>query len=148
MILPPLLIIFGEGRPPVVCEYNSIFGPKETVSVPYSGNFVRTQAHYSRLYFGASLNALCILAEKKGYYFVGCNRGGVNAFFVRKDVVGDLRPLTCEQGFIKSEVRESLDENGRHSFVGGDQRVKLIEEMQVVDVLSGKKKLIEDLQLS
>ena len=108
------------------------------MSIPYTPDFVRTKAYYSRLCLGASLKALCVLAENKCYYFIGSDGGGENAFFVGKDVIGNLKPLTCEQGFIKSKVRESLDENGRHSFVEGDQHVKLIEEMQVVDVLSGK----------
>jgi hypothetical protein len=49
----------------VVCEYNSAFGSSKNVSVPYAEDFERTKAHYSNLYFGASLGAFCYLAEKK-----------------------------------------------------------------------------------
>jgi hypothetical protein len=70
----------------VICEYNSIFGPKAKVSVPYSPNFDKKKAHYSNLYFGASLSALRHLAEEKGYDFIGTGEAGVNAFFVRKDI--------------------------------------------------------------
>ena len=55
----------------VIMEYNSVFGPERNISVPYQENFVRTKAHSSNLYWGASLGALCNLAEKKGYYFIG-----------------------------------------------------------------------------
>lgn len=37
--------------------------------------------------FGASLNSFTIMMEKKGYYLVCCNIIGVNAFFVRKDLI-------------------------------------------------------------
>ncbi len=132
----------------VVCEYNNLFGSKEAVTIPYSEDFVRTKAHYSRLYLGASLNALCTLAERKGYKFVGCDSFGTNAFFVRNDVAGNLTALTCEAGYVKNKVRESQDRNGRLTFVSGDDRMKLIGDMPVVDVLTGKQKLIRDLDLS
>lgn len=132
----------------VVCEYNHIFGSKEAVSIPYSEDFVRTRAHYSRLYFGASLKAICTLAERKGYTFVGCDSRGTNAFFVRNDVAGNMTGLSCEAGYVKNKVRESLDKNGHLSFVSGDDRVKLIEEMPVVDVITGKQKLVKELLLS
>jgi hypothetical protein len=129
----------------VVCEYNNLFGPKEAVTIPYSPDFVRTRAHYSRLYFGASLKALCTLAEKKGYDFVGCDSFGTNAFFVRKDVAGKVPVVTCEQGYVKNKVRESQDSEGRLTFVSGDDRIKLIQDMPVIDVITGKQKLIKDL---
>ena len=52
-------------------------------------------------YFGASLKALTILGAKKGYELVGCNFGGTNAFFVRRDLLADhfRRPFTAENHF-------------------------------------------------
>lgn len=132
----------------VICEYNALFGPKEAVSIRYSDDFVRTKAHYSRLYFGASLKALCALAERKGYIYVGSNSVGVNAFFVRKDVAGDLRALSAEEGFVTNRVRESIDREGRNTFLSGKERIDLIREMRVVDVLTGEQKQISELTLS
>lgn len=37
--------------------------------------------------FGASLNSFKIMMEKKGYLLVCCNIIGVNAFFIRKDLI-------------------------------------------------------------
>ena len=37
----------------VVVEYNSVFGPDATVTVPYDPAFTRRAAHHSNLYFGA-----------------------------------------------------------------------------------------------
>ena len=39
----------------VICEYNSLYGPQAKVTIPYDRSFVRTKAHYSNLYYGASL---------------------------------------------------------------------------------------------
>jgi hypothetical protein len=75
----------------VIIEYNSHFGADFAITVPYKSDFDRTREHYSHLYFGSSLQALCLLAEKRGYQFVGSNSAGVNAFFVHKEVVAHLR---------------------------------------------------------
>ena len=42
----------------VIVEYNSVFGKDSAITVPYDPQFDRTKAHYSNLYFGASLKAL------------------------------------------------------------------------------------------
>jgi hypothetical protein len=77
----------------VVCEYNAVFGASRAVTVPYELTFQRTRAHPSNLYFGASLGALCLLAGRKGFAFVGANSAGNNAYFVRQDRLGPLRAL-------------------------------------------------------
>jgi len=70
----------------VVIEYNSAFGNK-SITIKYDSNFRRSIKHKTSLYFGASLSALTKLAKEKGYILVGRCSEGVNAFFVRKDVV-------------------------------------------------------------
>ena len=57
----------------LVVEYNSLFGSKRNISIPYTHNFNRTKANNSNLYFGASLGAITYIAKKKGYIFVVCN---------------------------------------------------------------------------
>ena len=49
----------------IVCEYNSLFGQKKSVTVPYKSNFIRSKEHYSNLYYGASINAFIDLMKKK-----------------------------------------------------------------------------------
>jgi hypothetical protein len=120
----------------VICEYNSIFGPERAITVPYSPEFYRRKAHFSELYFGASLAAFCVLAAKKGYEFVGCTSGGVNAFFVRKDVAHQLPKLTARDGYVMSHNRESRDRKGAHTYLGGDDRLKVIKGLPVFDVSS------------
>jgi hypothetical protein len=131
----------------VICEYNSILGNKEAVSVPYDPSFYRNAKHYSNLFFGASLKALCFLAEKKNYHFVGCSLSGANAFFVRKDVSGNIKPVNCNEGYVKSRARESRDKEGNLTYISGDARVKIIGEMDVVDVITGEVKKVNNLEL-
>jgi hypothetical protein len=129
----------------VVCEYNSAFGAHEKVSVPYSPSFVRTKAHYSNLYFGASLAAFCHLADKKGYDFIGTMDAGVNAFFVRKDLSAPfITYATAAENFHPSANRDSKDEKGGHSFLPHHARLPLIKEMPIVDVASGATHFIKD----
>ena len=118
----------------VIVEYNSVFGPRKAVSVPYDPGFRRSQAHASNLFWGCSLRALCVLAEKKGYAFVGCNSNGNNAYFVRRDLAGDLRVKTPEEGYVLSRFRESRDAAGQMTYVGGEKRLALIADMMVMDV--------------
>lgn len=122
----------------VVIEYNSVFGFKKPVSVSYKRNFDRTKAHYSNLYWGASLKAYCVLAKTKGYVFIGTNSAGNNAYFVRKDYSRGFNLFTCENGYTKSKLRDSRGKNGKLTYLGGDDRLKEMKNMFVEDVENGK----------
>jgi hypothetical protein len=118
----------------VVVEYNSVFGHKRAVTVPYEPEFSRTTAHHSNLYAGCSLKALYLLAERKGYAFVGSNSCGNNAYFVRKDKVGNIRRHSVESGYVESRFRESRDPQGKLSYISGEERLNIIGEMTVYDI--------------
>jgi hypothetical protein len=118
----------------VTVEYNSVFGAKHAVTIPYDAAFNRTSAHFSNLYWGTSLKALCLLAEKKGYSFVGCNSAGNNAHFVRKDKVGRIPVKRVEDGFVESRFRESRDKQGNLTYLREKQRLEAIKHMKVFDV--------------
>jgi hypothetical protein len=121
----------------VVCEYNSLFGARRALSIPYAADFSRSRAHHSNLYFGASLPALCRLAAEKGYVFVGSNSAGSNAFFVLREFAGGLRAQTAAQAYVESRARESRDASGALSFASGAERLALIRHLPVVDLESG-----------
>jgi hypothetical protein len=129
----------------VICEYNSLLGNKYALTIPYDPLFVRGRSHFSHLYWGCSLKALCLLAEEKGYYFVGSNSHGHNAFFVRKDKVGSIKCQNVETGYITSKYRESRNEQGQLSFIGGNNRLGLIEDMDIYNLESGEILKIRDL---
>jgi hypothetical protein len=135
-----------EARPSiVVCEYNSVFGNRLAVTVPYRADFQRTAAHFSNLYFGASLPALCRLAEDKGYAFAGSNSAGNNAFFVRRDRLGRLPALNARQGYVESRFRESRDAQGRLTYLAGIERLRTIADLPLVDLADGAERPIREL---
>jgi len=119
----------------VVIEYNARFGPGRALTVPYDPAFVRTTAHYSNIYYGASLAALCLLAKRKGYCFVGCNTAGVNAFFVREDLRPSALPeLTAAEGFVPLKFRESRTAQGALAFLTTEQEADILNQLPLVDV--------------
>ena len=122
-----------------ICEYNAVYGDVHPICTPYDENFNRTIAHSSNLYFGASIVALCFLADKKGYRFVGTNSAGNDAFFVRKDYAnrfldGSLQLVRS----LPSRFRESRDGSGRKTYIGGVERLKQISTLPVVNVKTGE----------
>jgi hypothetical protein len=71
-------------RPKVICiEYNFWYGSDVKCSVPYDKNFIW---EIGSTYSGASLNSLCELAKRKGYYLIALESHCVNAFFIRSDL--------------------------------------------------------------
>ncbi len=119
----------------VVIEYNARFGPERSVTVPYSPDFTREKAHFSGIYYGASLKALCTLGHSKGYSFVGTNAAGNNAFFVKKDLMKlPLKELEVLDGFTKSQFRESRDKKGALQFLSFDDEFNLLYSLDLVDL--------------
>lgn len=129
----------------VVAEYNSTFGPHHAVTIPYDPTFQRSHAHYSNLYWGASLKALCLLAERKGYAFVGSNSAGNNAYFVRVDKLTNIRPLDAGQGYVAARFRESRNLKGELTYLGGSARLQEISNMEVFDIERATVTRIADL---
>lgn len=67
----------------IVLEYNSKYRPPVKWVMQYNPNHSFDESDY----YGASLKSFEILLSKKGYKLVGCNLYGVNAFFVREDLM-------------------------------------------------------------
>ncbi len=81
----------------VVIEYNPTWPPFIRKTVANDANMVWDGSNFS----GASLGALEALGSDKGYCLVGCSLAGVNAFFVREDLVADkfCAPFTAENHY-------------------------------------------------
>ena len=120
----------------VILEYNSVFGCERVISVPYKADFYRTDAHYSNLYWGASLKALVDLSKRKGYKFIGCNSAGNNAYFVKQELEG-FDELTVEEGFVESKYRESRNEKGMLTYLRGSERLEIIKGRTVFNIETG-----------
>ena len=69
----------------VVVEYNSQFLPTESKVVPY---FQYAETDYTN-YYGASLLAFVKLGYSLGYQLVGCDSGGINAYFIRDEIIDE-----------------------------------------------------------
>lgn len=76
----------------VVLEYNANLPADRALTIPYD------PAHRwdGSDFYGASLLALAQLGRSKGYTLVYCTQAGVNAFFVRDDLLGDTRPVDVQ----------------------------------------------------
>ncbi len=123
----------------LILEYNAVFGAERAITVPYDPGFMRTAAHSSNLYYGASLPALNHLAAARGYAFIGCTTAGNNAYFVRRELLNDVvRERTLADGFVMSKMRESRDSKSRLTFLAGSARLQLINGMPVVNVITGE----------
>jgi hypothetical protein len=123
----------------VVVEWNSVFGPNHAISVPYDPAFQRGKAHYSCLFWGASISAFAHLAARKGYALLGSNTVGNNLFFVRKDRLGRLTPLSPADAYVASRFRDSRDVTGKLNFLSDDKRRNEILDIPVIEVVSGEK---------
>jgi hypothetical protein len=118
----------------VICEYNSLFGSTRKVTTAYDPRFVRHRAHFSGLYWGASIAAFNELAAQKGYALVGSNRMGNNLFFVRRDVVGPLKVRSPEEAYVKAQFRISRGRDGEFTFLGFDEAFAAISELPLEDL--------------
>jgi len=100
-------------RPKIlICEYNSIFGNKIGVTVPYQEDFNRNiNKKYSKVYYGASIKALVNLADSKGYLFLGSNSNGNNLFFVDKLYKKKFNKVSFFNGYKKNKFKEIAHEN-------------------------------------
>ncbi len=129
----------------VVIEFNALFGKKERVSVPYKHDFVWTNEHFSNLYWGASLAAMEYLGRKKGYSLVGINSVSSNAFFVRDDLIGNIRTTSSEASHSYSSFRQSRNEKGKLTFLDTNECLALISDCVIQRVDTFEKFKVSEL---
>ncbi len=126
----------------VIAEYNSLWGSERPVTIPYDPSFERTKAHYSNLYYGTSLTSLCDIANEKGYCFIGCNSSGNNAYFVKKEKMTNLKPLSASEGFVEANFKESRDHSGALTFLSGPKRLEALKGKEVFNTRTNLKEPI------
>ena len=129
----------------VVAEYNSFFGEKAEITVPYNPNFVRTSAHFSKIFYGASIGALTSLANKKGYKLVASNQAGNNVFFVRNDLMASLKELSVEEAYKPIHFREVHNDRGELTYLSFDDARKVIGELMVYNIKEDKEVTVKSL---
>ena len=131
----------------VVLEYNPTFGPNLEVTIPNLKDFDRKKYHYSCLCWGTSLKALIKLMNQRKYVFVGSNIACFNAFFVLESEVEklnltlpDINDLTK---YTTSYIRDSRSIDGKLNYLSGKQKLKEIENCEVIDLSNPEKKLVK-----
>jgi hypothetical protein len=129
----------------IIAEYNSFFGYEREVTVPYNPTFVRSTAHYSKIYYGASIAALTNLANKKGYCLVASNQSGNNLFFVRKDLMHNFKELTIKEAYRPINFRESHNIQGGLTYSDFKTAKKLIDDLVVYDIQKNEEVTIKSL---
>ena len=115
----------------IIVEYNSVFGYDKPWTIPYNHEFKRTSYHFSNLCYGSSILSLVDLAKEKGYVFIGCNRNGNNAYFIRGDKKKSLKEKTPSEGFVLSQFSESRDQSGNLTYVRAEKRLEMIRGLHV-----------------
>lgn len=129
----------------VICEYNAIFGDRHPVSTPYAPTFNRFDHHHSGLHAGASLPALERLAASRGYALIGTNSAGLNAFFVRQELLPILAPVLRRHVSWPSLFRNSCGPDGKLTHAGGLDRMRLIENLPLVRTDDGAETTLKAL---
>lgn len=112
----------------LVIEYNSSLGREKSVTIPYEPMFDRYQKHPSGFYHGATLPALISLSNSKGYKLVGCESHGVNAFFVRADLIesSKIKELSFQEAFYPNRKR------GRKMSI--EEQMNKIKELELIEI--------------
>ncbi len=132
-----------------VIEYNPVFGYQHEITVPNINEFNRKSYHYSNLCFGMSLKALIKIMISKDFYFLGTNLRRNNAFFVSKDHNKDVFFPKIQISNISQNtdcnVRESRGVNGELTFLSGNDRIKEIQDCEIIDLKKNHKIKIKDL---
>ena len=104
------------------------------MTVPYDKEFQRFKHHYSGQYWGASLSAINDIAVGLGYGLIGTNSAGLNAFFVRDDLIKPpFHRANPEQAFNFPTYRDSRNAQGNLSFIDFSARQKLIQGLSVLN---------------
>jgi hypothetical protein len=91
----------------VVAEYQAAWGPEVCITQRYQEDFdygAYRKANPGRVFIGASLGALTLLAKQKGYRLVGCEPHCFNAFFVREELGRDIFPAVPQDRLFSHSI--------------------------------------------
>jgi hypothetical protein len=117
-------------RPKIfVVEYNSAFGPHQSITIKYKDDFNYAHAHESHLYFGVSITGWKNFFDKFGYKYVTCDLNGVDAFFIN--------PLEFDAEFVRNLKGLEFRENFylRRKFrVTWEKQFERIQHMDFVEI--------------
>jgi hypothetical protein len=111
----------------IIIEFNVFFGLLP-ISIPYDSNFDRTKAHETWAYFGASITAMNFLANQNNYSLVEISKNGVNAFFIRNELLSNTDKILDPSQILK----DSAHPDG--TIISSEYYWSLIKHMPFVNV--------------
>ena len=103
--------------------------------------FDRSNSHYSKIYYGASILAFNSLLNTRGYKLVASNKSGNNIFFVHNDHMGKFSEISVKDAYRKINFRESHNKSNNLTFNDFEDAKKTIDDLDVYDIK--EKKLIK-----
>lgn len=112
-----------------VVEYNSAFGPENSVTIPYRDDFRCVRVHGDNLYYGCSISGWKTLFAKYGYTFVTVDVNGVNGFFIDA--------TAFDENFVKGIGGLDFEENFaqlREYRKGWKDQYTFVEKRQMVTI--------------
>jgi len=117
----------------IISEYNALMGMEDQLTIPYQPDFVRNRTNHFSLY-GASLAALTSLAKKKGYFFIGCNSAGNNAYFIHEKHRGTCMfpEISVEAGYRFCSFSESRNAQGLRN--RGKDKIYAVSNTPLYDI--------------
>ena len=126
----------------VVIEYNALFGDKLSVTIPYNKNFSRNNNQNNNqnknVYYGASLNALFKLGNKKNYSLICTNSNGNNAYFLRNDLIPIdhylIKPRTPQECFNRNSFKEIKDLKNNFIKLSKEEEFEIVNKFDLVRV--------------
>ena len=91
----------------VIVEYNSQISHLESKVVRYEPEYEYDWTNY----YGASLLAFVKLAKEKGYSLVGCDSGGINAFFILNEEIqkNQIKTKSIEENYQPPQFGDVWD---------------------------------------
>ena len=94
-----------------------------------------------------SLKALINLMNKKNYFFVGTNLQKMNAFFVLNelnvdDIFGNLKIKNLNH-YTDSNIRDSRDKKYKLNYLTGENKLKEIQDCEVINLENNNEELIK-----
>jgi hypothetical protein len=124
------LILESGFRPKIFAvEFNSAYGPTQSITIEYADDFNINKAHSSYLYYGVSITGWKKLFENFGYKFITTDSNGVNAFFVD--------PLQFENKFLDQLKGLPFTENAyqkRKFKYNWEEQFELIKNMKFFEI--------------
>ncbi len=117
-------------RPKIVCvEYNSSFGPAQSVTIKYQSNFNYWKAHPSHFYYGVSICGWRSLFKKHNYDFVSVDLNGVNGFFIDRTQFKDT--LSAEFNSLDFVENFALRSRYKNTYLEQFGQIKNLEYHEI-----------------